>query len=57
MYRLKVNEWGEIEGQLIHAIIEDCLDYLGNKNYFSTLDMRNCFHQIPMHADSIKYMP
>ena len=36
-------------------IIEDCLDYLGNRNCFSTMDMRNGFHQKPMHRDSIKY--
>lgn len=35
--------------------IEDCLDYLGNKKYFSTLDLENSFHQVPMHEESIHY--
>lgn len=35
--------------------IEDCLDYLGNKKFFSTLDLENSYYQVPMHEDSIKY--
>lgn len=34
-------------------IIEDCLEYLGGKKYFSTLDLKSGFHQVPMHEESI----
>lgn len=34
-------------------VIEDCLEYLGGKKYFSTLDLKSGFHQVPMHGDSI----
>lgn len=33
-------------------VIEDCLEYLGNKKYYTTLDLKNGFHQVPMHEDS-----
>ncbi|TMW47523.1 hypothetical protein DOY81_007394 [Sarcophaga bullata] len=44
-----------LKGSYSMPIIDDFLDYLSNKNYFSTLDMKNRFHQIPMHENSIKY--
>lgn len=34
-------------------IIEDCLEYLSNKTYYSTLDLKDGFHQVPMHEESI----
>lgn len=34
-------------------IIEDTLEYLGGKRYFTTLDLKNGFHHVPMHDDSI----
>lgn len=36
-------------------LIEDCLEYFSGKKYSSTLDLRDGFHHIPMHRDSIKY--
>lgn len=35
-------------------VIEDCLEHLGGKKYFSTLDLKDGFHQIKMHEDFIK---
>lgn len=32
-------------------VIEDCLEYFSGKKYFSTLDLKNGFHQIPMQED------
>ncbi|RYE22183.1 MAG: hypothetical protein EOP45_08580, partial [Sphingobacteriaceae bacterium] len=34
-------------------LIEDCLEYLGGKTYFSVLDMKNGFHNVPMHEESM----
>lgn len=34
-------------------LIEDCLEYFSGKKYFSTLDLKNGFHQVPMHKDSV----
>lgn len=34
-------------------LIEDCLEYLGDKKYFIVLDLKNGFHQVPMHPDSV----
>lgn len=36
-------------------LIEDCLDYLNNKQFFSLLDLKSGFHQIPIDDKSIKY--
>lgn len=36
-------------------LIDDCILYLSNKKYFSSLDMRAAYHQIAMHRNSIKY--
>lgn len=36
-------------------LIEDCLDFLGYKCYFTILDLESSFHQIPMHETSSKY--
>lgn len=33
-------------------LIEDCLEYLSGQKYFSTLDLKNGFHQIPMEEKS-----
>lgn len=37
-------------------VIEDCLDYLSNKRYFTTLDLKDGFHQVPIHEESIHLM-
>lgn len=34
---------------------DDCLEHLGNKKFFTILDLRNGFNQIKMHEDSVKY--
>ena len=34
---------------------DDCIEHLGNKKFFTLLDLKSGFHQIKMHADSIKY--
>nr|CAI5824178.1 unnamed protein product [Callosobruchus analis] len=34
-------------------LISDQLDRLANKNYFTTLDLAQGFHQVPMHPDSV----
>lgn len=34
---------------------DDCLEHLGNKKFFSLMDMKSGFNQIKMHEDSIKY--
>lgn len=36
-------------------LIEDCLDYLSEKNCFSLLDLKNGFYHVRMHEDSIPY--
>lgn len=36
-------------------LIEDCLEYFQGNKYFTTLDLRNGFHQVEMDPDSIKY--
>lgn len=36
-------------------LIEDCLEILEGKQYFTTIDLKNGFHQIKMAPDSIKY--
>lgn len=35
--------------------IEDCIEYLEVKKYFSVLDLKSGFHQVKVHKDSIKY--
>jgi len=36
-------------------LIEDQLDLLAGKKYFTTLDLKDGFFHIRMHEDSIKY--
>lgn len=36
-------------------LIEDCIDNLGSKKYFTLLDLKNGFHQVKMAESSIKY--
>lgn len=36
-------------------LIDDCLEFLGNKDCFSILDLKNGFHQLHMDDESIKY--
>lgn len=36
-------------------MIEDCRDYLGHTNFFSTLHLKNSFYLVPMHEDLIQY--
>ena len=36
-------------------IIEVCFEYLAGKEYFSTLDLRESFHQIMLHPNSMGY--
>lgn len=36
-------------------LIEDCLEYFAQKKYFSTLDLKDGFHHIEMHKDSVKF--
>lgn len=35
-------------------LIEDCIEYLGGKTYFSTIDLKSGFHQVPMDEESVK---
>lgn len=34
---------------------DDCLEHLGNKKFFTIMDLKNGFNQIKIHEDSIKY--
>lgn len=36
-------------------LIEDCLEYLLGKNYFTLLDLKSGFHQVPVDDNSVKY--
>lgn len=36
-------------------LLDDCIEFLGGKNCFSVLDLKNGFHQLPMDKESIKY--
>lgn len=36
-------------------LIDDCIDYLSNKNIFTLLDLKSGFHQVSVHKDSVKY--
>lgn len=36
-------------------LIDDCIDYLANKEIFSLLDLKSGFHQVKMGQNSIKY--
>lgn len=36
-------------------LISDCIEFLGGKNCFSLLDLKNGFHQLKMDEQSVKY--
>lgn len=36
-------------------VINDCLEYLEGKRFFTSLDLRTSFHQVNMAEDSVKY--
>lgn len=36
-------------------MIEDCLEYLEDKRYFSILDLKNGFHRVKVSESSVKY--
>lgn len=36
-------------------LIDDCIDYLANKDIFSLIDLKSGFHQVGMGKSSIKY--
>lgn len=36
-------------------VIKDCLSRLGNNKVFTLLDLKDSFHQIKVHENSIKY--
>lgn len=36
-------------------LIDTCLEHLGSKRFFTLMDLKNGFHQIDMHEDSIKF--
>lgn len=36
-------------------LIDDCIEYLSNKKYFSVLDLKSGFHQVDVSSDSVKY--
>ena len=36
-------------------LLEDCLEYLVGKRYFTILDLNNRLHQVAIEEDSIKY--
>ena len=36
-------------------LIDTCIEHLGDKQYFTLLDLKNGFHQIDMAPESIKY--
>lgn len=36
-------------------LIDDCLDHLADKKYFSLLDLKNGFHQVRINPASVKY--
>lgn len=36
-------------------LIDDCIDYLANKDIFSLLDLKSGFHQVGVEKSSIKY--
>lgn len=36
-------------------LIEDCLDHLSEKKFFSLLDIKSGFHQVNMNTDSVMY--
>lgn len=35
-------------------LADDCLEHLGNKKYFTLMDLKSGFNQIKMHEDSVK---
>lgn len=36
-------------------LIEDCIEYLEGKKYFTVLDLKSGFHQVKVADDSVKY--
>lgn len=36
-------------------LMDDCIEFLGNKDCFSLLDLKNGFHQVQMEEESIKF--
>lgn len=37
------------------ALAVDCIEHLGNKSFFTSMDLKNGFNKIKMHEDSVKY--
>lgn len=36
-------------------LMDDCIDHLGGKSYFSVIDLKSGYHHVKMHPDSVKY--
>lgn len=36
-------------------IVDDCIEHLGGKKFFSVIDLKSGYHHVKMHPDSVKY--
>lgn len=36
-------------------LVDDCIEHLGGKSFFSVIDLKSGYHHVKMHPDSIKY--